>query len=145
MLCSRFTANQSLLQTTRDGVGWTMQYHSDSAGSIIADERQIGLAPNRGAELCTAVEVYINIWPLRSRANMFGYRPCSHSRTFTRLWAITIMRTVVSVRLSTLYPYQLHLTTGLDNMLLPQTHLLPVILTRNLRFGTLAKMVSSWT
>ena len=54
---SRFTANQSLLQTTRDGVGWTMQYHSDSAGTIIADERQVGLAPNRGAELCTAVEV----------------------------------------------------------------------------------------
>ena len=54
---SRFTANESLLQTTRDGVGWTMQYHSDSAGSIIGDERQAGLGPNRGAELCTAVEV----------------------------------------------------------------------------------------
>ena len=60
MFCSRFTANQSLLQTTRDGVGWTMQYHSDSAGTIIADERQVGLAPNRGAELCTAVEVWMN-------------------------------------------------------------------------------------
>ncbi|KAK5018466.1 hypothetical protein BJ546DRAFT_1061617 [Cryomyces antarcticus] len=49
----RFTNNDTLLKSTRDGVNYTFTYHGDAAGSIIADERMIGLAPSRGAELCT--------------------------------------------------------------------------------------------
>jgi len=52
----RFTANESLLQTNRNGVNWTFTYHGDPAGSVIGDERESGINANRGSELCTAVE-----------------------------------------------------------------------------------------
>ncbi|KAK5150391.1 hypothetical protein LTR04_006817 [Oleoguttula sp. CCFEE 6159] len=35
----RFTNNDTLLKSTRDGVNYTFTYHGDAAGSIIADER----------------------------------------------------------------------------------------------------------
>ena len=71
---SRLNSDESLLQSTRNGVNWTFTYHGNVAGSIIGDERQSGLAPNRGqvdtlirlelpdlicdrSELCTTVEV----------------------------------------------------------------------------------------
>ena len=52
----RFTKNESELAANRRGVKWTFEYHGDPAGSIIGDERESGLGPNRGSELCTAVE-----------------------------------------------------------------------------------------
>ena len=57
----RFTFNQSLIQTSRDAVNWTMTYHGDPAGSVIGDERESGVGPNRGSELCTAVEIMYSL------------------------------------------------------------------------------------
>ena len=52
----RYTHNDSLVDATRYGVNATFQYHGNSMGSVIGDEREDGLAPYYGAELCTAVE-----------------------------------------------------------------------------------------
>ena len=57
----RFTRNQTLLQSTRNGVNYTFLYHGAASGTIIGDERESGLAPNRGSELCTAVETMYSL------------------------------------------------------------------------------------
>ncbi|KAI4141383.1 MAG: hypothetical protein L6R39_005369 [Caloplaca ligustica] len=57
----RFNNDASLLDSTRNGVSWTLTYHGDPAGSVIGDERESGLSPNRGSELCTAVETMYSL------------------------------------------------------------------------------------
>ena len=57
----RHTANSSLLQTVRDAVSWTLQYHGAPSGTILGDERISGLAPYRGSELCTTVETMYSV------------------------------------------------------------------------------------
>lgn len=53
----RFTYNDSLVETNRNGFQWTMKFHGAPSGTVIADERLNGLQPFYGAETCTAVEV----------------------------------------------------------------------------------------
>ncbi|KAL7272742.1 hypothetical protein RUND412_004442 [Rhizina undulata] len=57
----RSNRNESLLQTTRNGVQWTFEYQGALSGTIIADEQIGALSPQRGSELCTAVEVMFSM------------------------------------------------------------------------------------
>lgn len=52
----RLVHDDALLNTTRNGVNWTYQYHGTPSGAIIGDEREAGLSPVRGTELCSVVE-----------------------------------------------------------------------------------------
>ena len=57
----RFTRNTTLLQNSRNGVNWTFQFHGAASGTILGDERESGLSPTRGSELCTAVEAMFSM------------------------------------------------------------------------------------
>lgn len=57
----RFTNNDTLLQSTRQGVSETFQYHGAPSGTILADERLEGLSPMAGSELCTTVETIYSL------------------------------------------------------------------------------------
>jgi len=57
----RFTRNSTLLETCRNGVNWTFKYHGAASGTILGDERESGLSPTRGSELCTAVEAMYSL------------------------------------------------------------------------------------
>ena len=55
----RFTKNDTLATSARNGVAMTNKYHGNPAGSIIGDEMLAGLAPYGGSELCTHVEAMV--------------------------------------------------------------------------------------
>jgi Beta-L-arabinofuranosidase, GH127 len=53
---SRFTGDESIADSSRTAVNWTLTYHGQPSGVMIADERLSGLSPVRGVELCAVVE-----------------------------------------------------------------------------------------
>ena len=57
----RLVHDDSLVNSTRNGVNWTFQYHGTPSGAIIGDERQSGLSPVRGTELCSVVETMFSL------------------------------------------------------------------------------------
>lgn len=57
----RFTHADSMGDSARTAVNWTLQYHGTPSGVIIADERLAGLSPVRGVELCTVVETMYSL------------------------------------------------------------------------------------
>lgn len=44
----RFTHNDTLLESTRQGVNWSFEYHGAASGVILGDERIDGLSPMTG-------------------------------------------------------------------------------------------------
>ncbi|EPE34274.1 Six-hairpin glycosidase [Glarea lozoyensis ATCC 20868] len=52
----RITGNESLPKQTRDAVDMTAKYQTSLSGTIIGDEHLGALSPQRGSELCMAVE-----------------------------------------------------------------------------------------
>lgn len=57
----RFTRNSTLLESCRNGVNWTFKHHGAASGTILGDERESGLSPTRGSELCTVVEAMYSL------------------------------------------------------------------------------------
>lgn len=57
----RLTHDHDLLNSTRNGVDWTFNYHGTPSGGIIGDERLAGLSPVRGVELCSVVETMFSL------------------------------------------------------------------------------------
>jgi hypothetical protein len=57
----RITHDEELVNATRNGVNWTFTYHGNSFGAIIGDERESGLSPVRGTELCSVVEAMYSL------------------------------------------------------------------------------------
>ncbi|KAK2589714.1 hypothetical protein QQS21_012605 [Conoideocrella luteorostrata] len=52
----RINGSNTLAQKSHDAVDWTFKYHGSASGTVLADEKETGLAPFAGSELCTAVE-----------------------------------------------------------------------------------------
>lgn len=57
----RITRDDRLGNSTRNGVKWTFDYHGTPLGAIIGDEREAGLSPVRGTELCSVVETMYSL------------------------------------------------------------------------------------
>ena len=57
----RLTHDTDLLKSTRKGVSWSFTYHGTPSGGIIGDEREAGLSPVRGVELCSVVETMFSL------------------------------------------------------------------------------------
>lgn len=51
----RVNGSGSLVQKSIDAIDWTFR-HDSASGSVLADEKENGLGPFMGSELCTAVE-----------------------------------------------------------------------------------------
>ncbi|ETS87454.1 hypothetical protein PFICI_01282 [Pestalotiopsis fici W106-1] len=65
----RYTKNESLVQQTLDAVAMVVKYHTALSGTLIADEHLGGLSPQRGSELCMAVEsMFSYAWLYRLHA-----------------------------------------------------------------------------
>lgn len=94
----RLTGNESLMGTASDGVDWTMQYHGAASGTILADEREDGLNPYYGSELCTAVEAVFSLSYLYQALGDPKYADLAELATFNAMpamltgdwWAVSV-------------------------------------------------------
>ena len=57
----RLSGDKEALAASLRGVNWTLTYHGAAHGAVIGDERLAGLAPNRGTELCSVVELLYSL------------------------------------------------------------------------------------
>ncbi|RMZ75343.1 hypothetical protein DV738_g5535, partial [Chaetothyriales sp. CBS 135597] len=57
----RITHDQTLANSSRNGVKFTFDHHGNPFGAIIGDEREAGASPVRGTELCSVVETMYSL------------------------------------------------------------------------------------
>jgi len=84
----RLVHDDSLLNSTRNGVDWTFRYHGTPSGAIIGDEREAGLSPARGVELCSVVET---MFSLNYLYQAWGYRDHADRSEMTAYNALPVM------------------------------------------------------
>ena len=84
----RLVQDNALLNITRNGVNWTFQYHGTPSGAIIGDEREAGLSPVRGTELCSVVE---SLFSLNYLYHALGDRDFADKSELTAYNALPVM------------------------------------------------------
>lgn len=57
----RISKDEALVAQAHEGVRLTFEHHGANSGTITADEQLAGLSPNRGSELCMAVETMFSM------------------------------------------------------------------------------------
>ena len=85
----RLVQDDALLNTTRNGVNWTFRYHGTPSGAIIGDEREAGLSPDRGTELCSVVE---SMFSLNYLYHALGDRDFADRAELTAYNALPVMQ-----------------------------------------------------
>ncbi|KAH8748693.1 hypothetical protein F5882DRAFT_454822 [Hyaloscypha sp. PMI_1271] len=86
----RFTHNDTLLDSTRCGYNWTIEYHGSPSGTIIGDEPWSGLSPTRGSEVCTAVETMFSLGYLHRALGDYEFADRAELAAFNALPAAVI-------------------------------------------------------
>jgi hypothetical protein len=84
----RIAYDDSLINTTRNGVNWTFHYHGTPSGAIIGDERLSSLSPVRGTELCSVVE---SMYSLTYLYQAFGDRDFADKLELAAYNALPVM------------------------------------------------------
>ncbi|KAL2850238.1 hypothetical protein BJY01DRAFT_245549 [Aspergillus pseudoustus] len=81
----RMTRNETLESQTSDAVSWTEQYQMTRAGSITGDEHLGGNSPQRGSELCMAVEMMYSMAYLYRMYGVNHYADMAETPAFNAL------------------------------------------------------------
>ncbi|KAI9652958.1 MAG: hypothetical protein M1831_006287 [Alyxoria varia] len=81
-------SNYPYLHGVNVGQAWTFQYHGSASGNILADEREVGLNPYYGSELCTAVEVMYSLSYLYQAIGDPVYADIAEKTTFNAMPAM---------------------------------------------------------
>ena len=81
----RLSGDRQALDASLRGVNWTLTYHGAAHGAVVGDERMSGLAPNRGTELCSVVELLYSLTHLHQIAGAASLADAAERAAFNAL------------------------------------------------------------